>query len=200
MLDCLRLLQITYLSNLFIKKCSTSQRKLSKTKCEQTFRVQSGVQCGDKCSCLCLQMSERLLDVENEAMLKIVELEKQLMQTNKELDQLRVSTVPVNIPQFSSAETERMCVLMLCRTCTPAPTLRCTPYAGWFGRRIRPFEGRVAWSVKLRRPSRLEDLELLSLRGERGMGVWRILPPPLLHLVQICPPGKTHHLKWRFPL
>lgn len=38
-------------------------------------------------------MSERLLDVENEAMLKIVELEKQLMQTNKELDQLRVSAV-----------------------------------------------------------------------------------------------------------
>uniref|UniRef100_A0A3B4TMV7 Formin-like 2b n=1 Tax=Seriola dumerili TaxID=41447 RepID=A0A3B4TMV7_SERDU len=34
-------------------------------------------------------MSERLLDVENEAMLKIVELEKQLMQTNKELDNLR---------------------------------------------------------------------------------------------------------------
>uniref|UniRef100_A0A8D3C8Y0 Formin-like 2b n=1 Tax=Scophthalmus maximus TaxID=52904 RepID=A0A8D3C8Y0_SCOMX len=32
---------------------------------------------------------ERLLDVENEAMLKIVELEKQLMQTNKELDQVR---------------------------------------------------------------------------------------------------------------
>uniref|UniRef100_A0A4W6G2K2 Formin-like 2b n=1 Tax=Lates calcarifer TaxID=8187 RepID=A0A4W6G2K2_LATCA len=35
---------------------------------------------------------ERLLDVENEAMLKIVELEKQLMQTNKELDQLRPTT------------------------------------------------------------------------------------------------------------
>uniref|UniRef100_A0A671YUW1 Formin-like 2b n=1 Tax=Sparus aurata TaxID=8175 RepID=A0A671YUW1_SPAAU len=35
-------------------------------------------------------MSERLLDVENEAMLKIVELEKQLMQTNKELDHVRV--------------------------------------------------------------------------------------------------------------
>uniref|UniRef100_A0A674MVF8 Formin-like 2b n=1 Tax=Takifugu rubripes TaxID=31033 RepID=A0A674MVF8_TAKRU len=34
-------------------------------------------------------MSERLLDVENEAMLKIVELEKQLMQTNKELDNIR---------------------------------------------------------------------------------------------------------------
>lgn len=44
---------------------------------------------------ICLQMSERLLDVENEAMLKIVELEKQLMQTNKELDQLRVSLVTV---------------------------------------------------------------------------------------------------------
>uniref|UniRef100_H3BWK0 Formin-like 2b n=1 Tax=Tetraodon nigroviridis TaxID=99883 RepID=H3BWK0_TETNG len=35
------------------------------------------------------EMSERLLDVENEAMLKIVELEKQLMQTNKELDHIR---------------------------------------------------------------------------------------------------------------
>ncbi|KAL3045406.1 hypothetical protein OYC64_013639 [Pagothenia borchgrevinki] len=34
-------------------------------------------------------MSARVLDVENEAMLKIVELEKQLMQTNKELDQTR---------------------------------------------------------------------------------------------------------------
>ncbi|KAK2857271.1 hypothetical protein Q5P01_006006 [Channa striata] len=34
-------------------------------------------------------MSERMLDVENEAMLKIVELEKQLMQTNKELDHVR---------------------------------------------------------------------------------------------------------------
>uniref|UniRef100_A0A3B4TLZ2 Formin-like 2b n=1 Tax=Seriola dumerili TaxID=41447 RepID=A0A3B4TLZ2_SERDU len=34
-------------------------------------------------------LSTRLLDVENEAMLKIVELEKQLMQTNKELDNLR---------------------------------------------------------------------------------------------------------------
>lgn len=42
------------------------------------------------CHCLRPQMSERLLDVENEAMLKIVELEKQLMQTNKELDHIRV--------------------------------------------------------------------------------------------------------------
>uniref|UniRef100_A0A673AZX3 Formin-like 2b n=1 Tax=Sphaeramia orbicularis TaxID=375764 RepID=A0A673AZX3_9TELE len=39
-------------------------------------------------------LTTRLLDVENEAMLKIVELEKQLMQTNKELDQLRVSFLP----------------------------------------------------------------------------------------------------------
>lgn len=38
-------------------------------------------------------MSERLLDVENEAMLKIVELEKQLMQTNKELDHVRVRKI-----------------------------------------------------------------------------------------------------------
>ncbi|KAM9700067.1 formin-like protein 2 isoform 5-T5 [Menidia menidia] len=41
-------------------------------------------------------MSERLLDVENEAMLKIVELEKQLMQTNKELDQLREGYASAN--------------------------------------------------------------------------------------------------------
>lgn len=40
--------------------------------------------------CLRTQMTERLLDIENEAMLKIVELEKQLMQTNKELDHIRV--------------------------------------------------------------------------------------------------------------
>lgn len=43
-----------------------------------------------RCHCFRPQMSERLLDVENEAMLKIVELEKQLMQTNKELDHIRV--------------------------------------------------------------------------------------------------------------
>uniref|UniRef100_A0A3B3ZZM0 Uncharacterized protein n=1 Tax=Periophthalmus magnuspinnatus TaxID=409849 RepID=A0A3B3ZZM0_9GOBI len=34
-------------------------------------------------------LNTRVLDVENEAMLKIVELEKQLMQTNKELEQIR---------------------------------------------------------------------------------------------------------------
>uniref|UniRef100_A0AAQ4NQQ0 Formin-like 2b n=1 Tax=Gasterosteus aculeatus aculeatus TaxID=481459 RepID=A0AAQ4NQQ0_GASAC len=41
----------------------------------------------------------RLLDVENEAMLKIVELEKQLMQTNKELDHVRVSVVAMETTQ-----------------------------------------------------------------------------------------------------
>lgn len=35
-------------------------------------------------------MTDKLLDMENEAMSKIVELEKQLMQKNKELDSLRV--------------------------------------------------------------------------------------------------------------
>lgn len=38
-----------------------------------------------------LQLSEKLQDTENEAMSKIVELEKQLMQRNKELDVVRVS-------------------------------------------------------------------------------------------------------------
>lgn len=55
---------------------------------------------------LCPQMSERLLDVENEAMLKIVELEKQLMQTNKELDQVRVSAVTMETVQSVTMETE----------------------------------------------------------------------------------------------
>ncbi|XP_072307711.1 formin-like protein 2 [Eucyclogobius newberryi] len=41
-------------------------------------------------------MSERVLDVENEAMLKIVELEKQLMQTNKELEQIREGYASAN--------------------------------------------------------------------------------------------------------
>uniref|UniRef100_A0A8C5FZU6 Formin-like protein 2 n=1 Tax=Gouania willdenowi TaxID=441366 RepID=A0A8C5FZU6_GOUWI len=56
-------------------------------------------------------MSERLLDVENEAMLKIVELEKQLMQTNKELDQLRVSNHAHNEGQSQT------------------PTMHCSPSA-----------------------------------------------------------------------
>lgn len=43
-------------------------------------------------------MTEKLQDMENEAMSKIVELEKQLMQRNKELESIRVRltlTVPV---------------------------------------------------------------------------------------------------------
>lgn len=39
------------------------------------------------------QLSEKLQDTENEAMSKIVELEKQLMQRNKELDVVRVSVL-----------------------------------------------------------------------------------------------------------
>lgn len=39
---------------------------------------------------LFFQMTEKLQDMENEAMSKIVELEKQLMQRNKELDSIRV--------------------------------------------------------------------------------------------------------------
>lgn len=35
-------------------------------------------------------MNDKLLETENEAMSKIVELEKQLMQKNKELDTVRV--------------------------------------------------------------------------------------------------------------
>lgn len=37
-----------------------------------------------------MQMTEKLQDTENEAMAKIVELEKQLMHKNKELDSVRV--------------------------------------------------------------------------------------------------------------
>ncbi len=54
-------------------------------------------------------MSERLLDVENEAMLKIVELEKQLMQTNKELDHVRVSAVTMETTQTFSHYGDRKC-------------------------------------------------------------------------------------------
>lgn len=39
-------------------------------------------------------MADKLLETENEAMSKIVELEKQLMQKNKELDAVRVSITP----------------------------------------------------------------------------------------------------------
>lgn len=45
-----------------------------------------------------LQLSEKLQDTENEAMSKIVELEKQLMQRNKELDVVRVSVLMTAAP------------------------------------------------------------------------------------------------------
>lgn len=46
-----------------------------------------------------LQMTEKLQDMENEAMSKIVELEKQLMQRNKDLESIRVR------PPLTSAST-----------------------------------------------------------------------------------------------
>ncbi len=42
-------------------------------------------------------MTDKLLETENEAMSKIVELEKQLMQKNKELDAVRVSITPPDL-------------------------------------------------------------------------------------------------------
>lgn len=42
-------------------------------------------------------MTEKLQDTENEAMAKIVELEKQLMHKNKELDSIRVR---VSLPLY----------------------------------------------------------------------------------------------------
>lgn len=39
-------------------------------------------------------MTEKLQDMENEAMSKIVELEKQLMHRNKELESIRVRLIP----------------------------------------------------------------------------------------------------------
>lgn len=41
------------------------------------------------------QMTEKLQDTENEAMSKIVELEKQLMQRNKDLEAIRVRKASV---------------------------------------------------------------------------------------------------------
>lgn len=46
-----------------------------------------------------MQMTEKLQDTENEAMAKIVELEKQLMHKNKELDSIRVS-FPASLSMF----------------------------------------------------------------------------------------------------
>lgn len=69
-------------------------------------------------------------------------------------------------------------------------TLRYTPCGGWFGRRIRQFEDRVASSVRLKRPSKLEDQGLLNHREEKGTGGWLTPPLPHLHLVLTCPPGE----------
>ena len=49
-------------------------------------------------------MSEKLQDTENEAMSKIVELEKQLMQRNKELDVVRVSVMVAAAPDGHCGE------------------------------------------------------------------------------------------------
>lgn len=46
---------------------------------------------------LSLQMTEKLQDMENEAMSKIVELEKQLMQKNKDLESIRVRLLSFHI-------------------------------------------------------------------------------------------------------
>lgn len=54
--------------------------------------------CCDGLSFKTLQLSEKLQDTENEAMSKIVELEKQLMQRNKELDVVRVSGMMTATP------------------------------------------------------------------------------------------------------
>uniref|UniRef100_A0AAQ5Y6B1 Formin-like 2b n=1 Tax=Amphiprion ocellaris TaxID=80972 RepID=A0AAQ5Y6B1_AMPOC len=70
-------------------------------------------------------LGTRLLDVENEAMLKIVELEKQLMQTNKELDQMRVSYCHHTNGYHGDGDVDtKPRPLYLCRMCTRAPTLR----------------------------------------------------------------------------
>lgn len=50
-------------------------------------------------------MTDKLLDTENEAMSKIVELEKQLMQKNKELDSLRVR---LHQPSLKPALSKRL--------------------------------------------------------------------------------------------
>lgn len=48
--------------------------------------------CGNFCLLSLSQMTEKLQDMENEAMAKIVELEKQLMTRNKELEAIKVSS------------------------------------------------------------------------------------------------------------
>lgn len=52
-------------------------------------------------------MTEKLQDMENEAMAKMVELEKQLMQRNKDLEAIRVRTVTKEHKKF-------LCLLSSC--------------------------------------------------------------------------------------
>lgn len=49
-------------------------------------------------------MTEKLQDMENEAMSKIVELEKQLMQRNKELDSIRVRLTHIHLLSFKRSK------------------------------------------------------------------------------------------------
>ncbi|KAJ4918913.1 hypothetical protein JOQ06_003372 [Pogonophryne albipinna] len=105
-------------------------------------------------------MSARVLDVENEAMLKIVELEKQLMQTNKELDQIRDVYAAVN----SQVHTLRRIVREKDQT---------------IGDRVlerQAQEAQQAGGPGAPQPPRGE--------GDGGVGD---LPPPHLHPVLTCP-------------
>lgn len=49
-------------------------------------------------------MTEKLQDMENEAMSKIVELEKQLMQRNKDLDSIRVRLTHICLLSFKHSQ------------------------------------------------------------------------------------------------
>lgn len=48
-------------------------------------------------------MTEKLQDMENEAMCKIVELEKQLMLRNKDLESIKVSAC-IHLPTLTATE------------------------------------------------------------------------------------------------
>lgn len=69
------------------------------------------------CCCLRLlsQVTEKLLEVENETMMKVADLEKLLLQKDKDLQVIRVSWLPVMM-QYSSAciASERLPFTSLC--------------------------------------------------------------------------------------
>lgn len=87
-------------------------------------------------------MTEKLQDMENEAMSKIVELEKQLMQRNKDLETLRVRAGLFQYYLFdpylcilSTAETDELTNISVLsspdhRTSTKTPAHRST-LCGW---------------------------------------------------------------------